>query len=87
VTRISHEVARFAELGFTPLEALQSATTVAAELLRIEKSVGRVAPGFEADLLMLERNPLEDLRALQDVLVVISNGQVAVSRVPFGLKR
>ncbi len=87
VTRISHEVARFAKLGFTPLEALQAATTVAAELLRIEKTVGRVAPGFEADLILVERNPLDDISALQDVLVVISNGQLAMSRIPFGLRR
>ncbi len=87
LTRISHEVERLVTLGYTPLEALAAATTVAAELLRIERSVGRIAPGFEADLLVLERNPLDDIRALQDVLVVISNGQVAVSRFPFALPR
>ncbi len=87
VTRISHEIARFVGLGFTPLEALQSATTVAAQLLRIEKTVGRIAVGFEADVILVERNPLEDVRALQDVLVVISNGQLAVSRIPFGLRK
>jgi imidazolonepropionase-like amidohydrolase len=84
LSRVSHEVLRFTELGFTPLEALQSATTVAADLLGISAKTGRVAPGLEADLLVVEGNPLEDPRALQDALVVVSNGKVAVKRMPFG---
>ncbi|MBI2407937.1 MAG: amidohydrolase family protein [Gemmatimonadetes bacterium] len=84
LSRVSHEVLRFTELGFTPLEALQSATTVAADLLGISARTGRVAPGLEADLLVVEGNPLEDPRALQDALVVVSNGKVAVKRMPFG---
>ena len=84
LSRVSHEVLRFTELGFTPLDALRSATTVAAELLGIAGHTGRLAVGFEADLILVEGNPLEDPRALQDVLVVVSNGQVALNRLPFG---
>lgn len=84
VTRIATEVANFVDLGFTPLEAIQSATTVAAELLRLEGKTGTVKVGLEADLIAVEGNPLEDIRALQDVLVVVSNGQVALNRLPFG---
>jgi imidazolonepropionase-like amidohydrolase len=80
LSRVSHEVLRFTELGFTPLEALQSATTIAADLLGISAKTGRVVPGLEADLLVVEGNPLEDPRALQDALVVVSNGKVAVKR-------
>ncbi|HXH06250.1 MAG TPA: amidohydrolase family protein [Vicinamibacterales bacterium] len=81
LTRISHEIVAFVEIGLTPLEALQAATTTAAELLRLEGRIGQVAPGFEADLIVVERNPLEDPRTLEDVLMVISNGRVALDRL------
>ena len=84
VTRISHEVMRFAGLGFTAVEALASATSGAAELLGIATRTGRVAAGLEADLIVLERNPLEDPGALQDVLIVVTDGRVVLNRLPFG---
>ncbi|MBL8996457.1 MAG: amidohydrolase family protein [Gemmatimonadetes bacterium] len=84
VTRIAHEVMRFAALGLTPVEALATATSGAAELLGIGARTGRVAVGLEADLIVLERNPLEDPGALQDVLVVITDGRVVLNRLPFG---
>jgi len=77
VTRIAHEVAAFVELGMTPLQALRAATVVPAEMLRLERRVGTLAPGFEADLIAVDRNPLEDPRALDDVRLVMSNGKVA----------
>jgi imidazolonepropionase-like amidohydrolase len=83
LTRISHEVMRFVELGFTPFEALQSATTVAADLLGISNKTGKLVAGYEADLIVVEGNPLDNIVALQDVLVVVSNGQVALNRLPF----
>jgi imidazolonepropionase-like amidohydrolase len=81
LTRISHEIVALAELGLTPLEALQAATTTAAELLRLERRIGQVAPGFEADLIVVERNPLDDPRTLEDVLLVVSNGRIALDRL------
>jgi imidazolonepropionase-like amidohydrolase len=83
VTRIAHEVAAFVEIGMTPLQALQTATTVAAELLGAEKRLGMIESGFEADLVVVERNPLEYVRTLQDPLLVMSNGRVAVNRLSF----
>lgn len=87
VTRISHEIAAFVELGMSPLEAIQSATLVAAELFRIESRTGAVEPGLEADLIVVQGNPLEDIVALQDVVVVISNGRVAMNRLPFAIEQ
>ena len=83
LSRISGEVAAFAEMGMTPLEALQAATTRAAELLRLEKTTGAIAPGLDADLIAVDGNPLKDPRVLQDVLLVLSNGRVAVDRLSF----
>lgn len=84
LSRVAGEVAAFVELGMTPVEALRAATTSAAELLGVGDRTGTIRQGLEADLIVVERNPLADVRALSDVLVVISNGQVALNRLPFG---
>jgi imidazolonepropionase-like amidohydrolase len=51
-------------------------------MLGIADRAGVVRPGLEADLIVIDANPLDDIVALQDVLVVISNGRVAVNRLP-----
>lgn len=84
LSRVSGEVASLVELGLTPVEALRAATSVAAELLGLNGRTGAIQTGMEADLIVVERNPLQDAGALADVLVVISNGRVALNRLPFG---
>lgn len=86
INRVSLEVMHLVRLGLTPFEALQAATVSSAELLGLADRTGRIAPGYEADLLLVPGNPLQDVRALQDVLMVVSNGQVALQRIPFGLE-
>lgn len=85
VIRIAHEVAQFTEAGIAPMRAIQGATKTAAECLGIANRTGTIEVGKEADLIIVERNPLDDVVALQDVLVVVSNGRVALKRIPFGL--
>ena len=84
VTRVSQEIVAFTELGFSPMEAIKSATSLAAECLGLGAKTGRLASGFEADLIVVEGNPLDDIRIIQDVTVVVSNGRVALNRLPFG---
>ncbi len=84
LSRVAHEIVAFAQFGFSNVDALRSATTVAAECLGLQDRTGRLAPGYEADLVVVEGNPLEDIRAVQDVTIVISNGKVALNRLPFG---
>jgi imidazolonepropionase-like amidohydrolase len=84
VARLSIEISNLAESGLPPLAALRAATIVNAEMLRREKHLGQAAPGFEADLLVVEHNPLEHLMTLQDPLLVISNGRVGLDRLNFG---
>lgn len=84
LVRIAREMAHFVEMGFTPPEAIQSATIRNAEMLRLDKSIGTLDPGYEADLLVVEKNPLEDIVTVQDPLLVISNGRIAVDRLSFG---
>ena len=78
--RIGHELEEFVGIGMSPLEALRSATTLAAELLGVGGRTGHLSEGMDGDLVVTERNPLEDIRALQDPLLVVSDGRVAVTR-------
>lgn len=83
VLRMSHELMEFVGIGMSELDAIRAATTVAAELLGVADRTGRVAAGFEADLLVLDRNPLDDIGQYQDVLFVMSDGAVALDRLDF----
>ena len=83
LNRISLEVEKFVDLGFSNFEALQAATVSSADLLGVADRTGRIAPGYEADMILLPGNPLEDIRALHDVLLVMSNGRLAIKRIPF----
>jgi len=85
INRISIEVEHFVRMGMSNFEALQSATVVSAGLLQVEDQTGRIAAGFEADMILVPANPLTDISALQDVLLVMSNGQLAVKRIPFSV--
>ena len=85
INRISIEVEHFVRMGMTNFDALQSATVVSAELLRKQDQTGRIEAGFEADIILVPANPLTDISALQDVLLVMSNGQLAVKRIPFAV--
>jgi imidazolonepropionase-like amidohydrolase len=83
IARVSREVGILVDAGMTPLQALQAATVTNAEMLRLDKQVGLVAAGFEADVLVVDANPLDDIRTLLDPLLVVSNGRVALDRLTF----
>jgi imidazolonepropionase-like amidohydrolase len=84
LTRIGQEIGHFVEMGFTPLQAIQSATIVNAEMLRLEKTIGVIEAGYDADLIAVEKSPLDDVTTLQDPLLVISNGRIGLDRLDFG---
>ena len=84
IARVSREAGMLVSAGLTPLQALQAATVTSAELLRIEKQVGVVENGFEADLLVVDGNPLDNIRTLLDPVLVISNGRIGLDRLSFG---
>ena len=70
------ELERLVETGFTPAEALQAATTTAAAALGRAGRQGRVAPGHVADLVLLTRDPLQDIRSTRAISAVVSQGRV-----------
>jgi imidazolonepropionase-like amidohydrolase len=71
---LHEELQRFVAAGFTPLEALQTATLNPAVFFRMEKDLGTVEKGKFADLLLLEDNPLQDIRNTTKIAAVIVNG-------------
>lgn len=85
-TRVALEAEHFVRLGMSNFQALQAATKNGAELLGLSDKTGTIEVGKEADLILLPSNPLENIMALQDVLLIVSNGQIAVKRIPFAIK-
>ena len=83
-SRVSMEVEEFIRLGMDPWMALEATTTIASELIGLEDNTGQISVGYEADLISVSDNPLEDPKALQDVLMVMSNGHLVLMRLPFG---
>lgn len=69
-------IGRVDKCGQTPMEALVSAGRIAAEALDMADQIGRLAPGFEADIIALDGNPLEDLEAVKRVVFVMRGGVV-----------
>jgi imidazolonepropionase-like amidohydrolase len=61
----------------SPAEAIASATTGAARLLGMDNEIGRIQPGYSADLIAVAGDPLADVRALEHVAFVMVRGQVA----------
>ena len=83
VGRVSMEVANLVDAGLPVLAAIQAATINNARMLQREKQIGQIATGFEADAIVVERNPLEHVGTLQDPLLVISNGRIGLDRLNF----
>lgn len=79
--RVQDEVAELVGLGYSPMEGIKSATSVAAQCLGVAQRTGSIKVGLEADLVALDRDPLADIGALRDVVLVINNGRVAVNRL------
>jgi imidazolonepropionase-like amidohydrolase len=71
----ARQFAKHVEHGQQPIEAIRSATVVAAELLGWDE-VGRIAPGCHADVIAVDKDPLEDITALEDVSFVMKAGEV-----------
>lgn len=69
---LSHHVAA----GIPVWDVLRMATSVNAELLGLGQRTGRIAPGMEADLVFLRADPVEDVRHVREVELVVTNGKL-----------
>jgi len=73
---LAEEIRVLSENGLSRMEAIEAATRSAAEALGLDKRVGTVEPGKKADLIMVDRDPLEDIQALKEVSWVMQEGCV-----------
>ncbi|MBB3034933.1 metal-dependent hydrolase family protein [Alteriqipengyuania lutimaris] len=74
--RNAEEFALMRAQGMSDREAFASATTVAARVLDMESEIGRIAPGYSADIIAVDGNPLDDVSVLEDVGFVMVRGRV-----------
>jgi len=72
---LHEELQRFVAAGFTPIEALQTATLNPAKFLGMDDRLGTIEKGKLADLVLLDANPLDDIRNTQKIAAVIVNGR------------
>ena len=77
---LHEELSLLVEAGLTPLEAINAATVRPAEYFNFDDHLGRIEEGYEADLLILDANPLENIRWTVDISSVIKSGKL------YGLK-
>ena len=67
---------RVRDCGADPMAAMVSANSLAAEALGLGKQIGSIAPGFEADIIALDGDPLKDITAVRRVVFVMKGGTV-----------
>jgi imidazolonepropionase-like amidohydrolase len=71
---LHHELEILVEAGISPLEVIKIATKNGAQALGIEKDVGTVAPGKQADMIILSDSPVDDISNTKKIEAVINNG-------------
>lgn len=70
------QFARMVRFGMTPMQAIQAATINSADLLKQDKSLGQIAPGFLADIVAVDGNPIADISVMENVSFVMKDGVV-----------
>ena len=73
---IAQEFPREVEFGMTPMQAIQTATSRAAELLDMKGQIGAIVPGAYADIVAISGDPLSDIKVLEKVGFVMKDGAV-----------
>jgi hypothetical protein len=80
---VHQELQLFVDAGLTPMQAIQSATLWSAEYIGADKDIGSIVEGKLADVVVLKRNPLENIRNTRSIDAVIQGGRV----MPLGYHR
>lgn len=73
---LHRELELYVRTGFTPLEAIQSATIVPARVMKIDAEVGSLAVGKRADVIVVDANPLENISNIRKVRLVVTQGRL-----------
>lgn len=72
---LARELELYVQAGLTPMQAIQTATITAARAMNMDKNTGSIKAGKQADLLILDANPLTEIRNIRKVAMVIKEGQ------------
>ena len=70
----AREMELMADYGMRPVDVLRSATSINADVFKINKIVGRIRPGLLADILIVQGDPSEYIHDIRNVKLVIKNG-------------
>jgi imidazolonepropionase-like amidohydrolase len=81
VRRMGDEVVELVNAGLSPMQAIRAATSTAAECVGVAARTGAVRPGLEADLIVVDQDPLANAAALKNVVMVINDGKIALNRL------
>jgi imidazolonepropionase-like amidohydrolase len=72
----ARQLSRMTRFGMTPLQAIQAATLTNARLFGLDDEIGRIAPGYRADLIAVDGDPLSDIESLEQVAFVMKGGTI-----------
>jgi imidazolonepropionase-like amidohydrolase len=78
---IAQEFPKMTELGMSPMDAIKSATSRAADMLEMTGKIGVLAPGAYADVIAVPGDPVKDIKQLGNVQFVMKGGQVFKSEM------
>jgi len=67
---------RVRDAGVDPVSAMVSANSLAAEAMRMGDRIGSIAPGYQADIIALDGDPIKDITAVRRVIFVMKGGVV-----------
>ena len=70
----ARELELLVDYGMKPADALRAATSIAAKTLRLDDRLGAIKPGLRADLVCVEGDPTQDIKALRQVKLVMKDG-------------
>jgi imidazolonepropionase-like amidohydrolase len=73
---LHREIELYVKSGFTPMEAIQAATLVPARVMKLQNEVGTIEAGKRADLIILDRDPLDNIRNIRTAKTVITGGRM-----------
>ena len=78
---LADEMIELSDAGLGPMDAIKAGTSVSAEELGVDKRTGSIRVGYEADFVVIDRSPLENIRHIGDVVMVVNNGRIALNRL------
>jgi imidazolonepropionase-like amidohydrolase len=73
---VQREIELYVQAGVPPIDAIRAATSVPARMMGLDHDTGAIAPGFRADLIVVDGNPLERISDLRNVSMVSTAGRL-----------